>query len=172
MFTVSLLPLAINCFPSQLSLSPRDQPAFFFFFLKSALLGLPHFSGLCCCPPSALYLGSLTTSVFPVSRWQPPTLCPLCLPSCLESLVFLQVQEIWAECLPQAEPCAKGPREHKPAGETERVSMCSCLFLQPGGDFLPENSYSSFKTQVQLCLIGEASPDPPSRLNCLSCLLC
>ena len=35
---------------------------------------MPHFSGLCCCPPSALYLGSRTISVFPGSRWQPPTL--------------------------------------------------------------------------------------------------
>lgn len=121
MFTVSLLPLAINCLPSQLSWSPRDQPSFFF---KSALLGLPHFSGLCCCPPSALYLGSQMISVFPVSRWQPPTLFSVSL--FLRVQFFLQVQEMWAEHLPWAELCAEGPREHNPAGKTEKVHTCCC----------------------------------------------
>lgn len=108
--------------------------SFFLFFLKSALLALLHFSGLCCCPPSALDLGSLVISVFPVSRWQPPTLCPLFLASsCLESPGFLQDLEIHAEHLSWGEHCAKAGREPNPAGETESVHMwCCCSFCLEG----------------------------------------
>ena len=44
-------------------------------------------------------------------------------------------------------------------------------FLLPRVCFLLENSYSSFKTHLQLCLLWEVSPDPPPRLNYLPCPL-